>query len=297
MNYEFISNLDKAKTFDNAASLEAIKRMYVLCECASAPVQADSCKKYFAEAVSGLKVADGSYIYNQTNGTVRVTLTSNDTALVEASFTGNDELYRTVGTIGINDGLVKAVQMGCAALDDDALMEGWAKDMAKKVGKGLAVGAMALAPTLTGCAGGQNCSTMPENNGKDYIASEYGIDTSKELDGNAIPTLVAEITKKLSEQAAHNEKDDYSVATVPAASEAKHIYDMLNSGELSVPVASLPPKAVHSNEDDEPKEVVQEDPKAAAQHNAATAFARGIRQELHNKLKANGVDQLLQELN
>jgi ABC-type lipoprotein export system ATPase subunit len=32
-------------------------------------------------------------------------------------------------------------------------------------------------------------------------------------------------------------------------------------------------------------------------HAAATAFSRGIRQELHNKLKANGVDELLKELN
>jgi hypothetical protein len=292
MNYEFLQLLDKAKTPENAKNIEAIKRLYTMCEFKNDPKTADeSSIKYMNENTSleynGHQESDTRYVFDCDNGTVRLTLVDSSTVLIEVSPTGTDNMYRVVGKVGVDTEVGEAIKVGVDALNDDALMESYigdfAKGFAKKVGKAAATAAVAASPLLTGCAGGAaQPSVMPEDGAKAYITQEYGVDASKELDGDAIPKLVAEITKKISQQATENEKDDYSVASVPAAKDAKKIYDMLDSGELVVPNLAIDTDTKDQKE---------------AQHDAAVAFSRGIRQELHNKLKANGVDELLKEFN
>lgn len=299
MNYEFLQLLDKAKTPENAKNIEAIKRLYTICEFKNDPkTQDESSIKYMNETAgieyNGHEISETCYVFDCDNGTVRLTLVDSSTVLVEVSPTGTDNMYRVVGKVGIDTEVGEAIKMGVDALNDDTLMEGFVGDMAgkvvdfgkgvaKKVGKAAATAAVAASPLLTGCAGGaQQPGVMPDDGAKAYITQEYGVDANKTLDGNAIPKLVSEITKKLSEQASENSANDYSVASVPAAKEAKKIYEMLDNGELVVPNLAIDA----STKDQQ-----------AAQHDAAIAFSRGIRQELHNKLKANGIDELLKELN
>lgn len=319
MNYEFLQLLDKAKTPENAKNIEAIKRLYTICEFKNDPkTQDESSIKYMNETAgieyNGHEISETCYVFDCENGTVRLTLVDSSTVLIEVSPTGTDNMYHVVGKVGIDTEVGEAIKVGVDALNDDTLMESFVGDMAgkvvdfgkgvaKKVGKAAATAAVAASPLLTGCAGGApQPSVMPEDGAKAYITQEYGVDANKTLDGNAIPTLVTKISEKLAEQAKNNVKGDYSVATVPAAEEAKNIYQMLKTGELDVPVVKLPPKVhkevydEYSDKKPEP-EKTEEEKKAIAQQNAATAFARGIRQEFHNTFKANGIDELLKELN
>ena len=307
MNFEFITNLDKSKTFDNASQIEALKKLYLLCELAQNKNLDEKgacsfCDMASGQETNGHKIDDRCYVFNCENGTVRLTLVDNSTVLVEASPTGTDDMYTAVGQVSIDTGLKDAIKMGCDALNNDALVEGVVDSMKNFGKKVLAPAALAIAPSIVGCAGNvQNMEHAPLDD-KAYIASEYNIDTSKELDNNAIPTLVAKISEKLAEQAKNNVEDNYSVATVPAAEEAKNIYQMLKTGKLDVPVVKLPPRVhkevydEYSDKKPEP-EKTEEEKKAIAQQNAATAFARGLRQEFHNALKQNGIDELLKEMN
>lgn len=287
MNYDFVQRLDNAKTMDNASAIEAIKKLYLACEKCDEP---SSC--YFADPEcnewNGHKLRDDCYEFECGNGTVRLTHVDNNTVLVEASPTGTDEMYHTVGKVGIDTNLSDALKLGKEALGNDALVESWFGDMAKnvgkKIGKAAAVGAMAVAPALTtACAGGNaHFNTMPDDGQKEYVAEEYGIDTTKQVDGNkVIPVLVEKIAQKIAMQTGQNADNDYSVANVPAAGEAKKIYDMLKSGEIQVVNQTLDPSK-HTQQ--------------MAQKDAADSFKRGLNKMFHQKLSING-NEFIEEMN
>lgn len=272
MNFEFLQKLDQAKTLENAKTIEALKNMYIMCELKNDPdIGEEGTMKYLNDQkgleYNGRALSDTCYEFSGKDGTVKLSVVDSNTVLIESSPTGTDEMYHTVGKVNVDTSLDDALEIGFKALGNDTLVESWFGNM---VGKTASTAALAAAPYLAGCAGTtQEVPPMPEVRTSEYINDEYGVNN---IEGNAIPTLVAEITRKLAEQATENEADNFSVATVPAAIDAKKIYDMLDSGEIIV------------------------DPNIDT-HAAATAFSRGIRQELHNKLKANGVDELLKELN
>lgn len=287
MNYDFVQRLDNAKTIDNASAIEAIKKLYLACEKCDEP---SSC--YFADSEctewNGHKLREDCYEFECGNGTVRLTHVDNNTVLVEASPTGTDEMYHTVGKVEINTKLSDALKLGKEALGNDALVESWFGDMAKnvgkKIGKAAAVGAMAVAPALTtACAGGNaHFNTMPDDGQKEYVAEEYGIDTTKQVDGNkVIPVLVEKIAQKIAMQTGQNADNDYSMANVPAAGEAKKIYDMLKSGEIQVVNQTLDPSK-HTQQ--------------MAQKDAADSFKRGLNKMFHQKLSING-NEFIEEMN
>ena len=294
MNYDFYRMLDKSKTMDNASTIEALKRMYVMCECAQNPESVEKCTMSFFDSESGLdcggeKVSDNQYVFNCENGTIRLTLADSSTVIIEVSPTGTDDMFTTVGKVGVDTTIPEALKLGQDALNDDTLMEGIVADMgrkivdtgktlAKKAGKAAALGALAAAPALTtACAGGHQHS-LDDMGAREYVAAEYGIDTTKQLDDHAIPELVTKISQKLRTQAGNQEGDNYSVATTAAAKEAKKIYDMLNSGELKV--RNLAP---------------EKQDQAKAQHDAATSFERGLDKELRTSMKLDGADFLKKE--
>lgn len=295
MNYDFYRMLDKSKTMDNASTIEALKRLYVVCECAQNPAM-EKCSMSFFDSEAGLncggeKVSDTQYVFNCENGTIRLTLADQSTVIVEVSPTGTDDLFTTVGKVGVDTPVNEALKIGQDALNDDTLMEGIisgmgrkivdaGKNAAKKVGKAAAIGAMAAAPALTtACAGGHQ-NSLDDMGAKDYVAAEYGIDTNQQLDDNAIPELVTKISQKLRTQAGEQEGDNYSVATTAAAKEAKKIYDMLDTGELKV-------RNMAPDKQDQAK----------AQHDAATSFERGLDKELRTSMKLDGANFLKTEAN
>ena len=244
MNFEFLQKLDQAKTLENAKTIEALKNMYIMCELKNDPDVGEKGKMKYLNDQKGLEyngraLSDTCYEFSGKNGTVKLSVVDRNTVLIESSPTGTDEMYHTVGKVSMDTSLDDALEIGFKALGNDTLVESWFGNM---VGKTASTAALAAAPYLAGCAGTtQEVPPMPEVRTSEYINDE-------------------------------NEADNFSVATVPAAIDAKKIYDMLDSGEIIV------------------------DPNIDT-HAAATAFSRGIRQELHNKLKANGVDELLKELN
>lgn len=296
MNYDFYRILDKSKTMENASTIEALKRMYVMCESANNQDAIEQCAMSFFDSDSGLdcdgeKVSDTQYVFNCENGTIRLTLADQSTVIIEVSPTGTDEMFTTIGKVGVDTTVQDALKIGQDALNDDSLMEGIVSDIgrklvdagtnvAKKVGKAAAIGAMAAAPALTTACAGSAHPSLDDMGAKDYVAAEYGIDTSKQLDDKDIPNLVAKISQKLRTQAGDQEDDNYSVATTAAAKEAKKIYDMLDSGELKV--RNLAP---------------DKQDQAKAQHDAATSFVRGLDKELRTSMKLDGANFLKQEAN
>ena len=294
MNYDFYRLLDKSKTMDNASTIEALKRMYVMCECALGNGAVEKCAMSFFDSDSGLdcggeKVSDTQYVFNCENGTIKLTLADQSTVIIEVSPTGTDEMFTTVGKVGVDTTVQDALKIGQDALNDNALMESFVTDLgrkavdlgknvAKKVGKAAAVGALTLSGAMaTGCAG--HHPTI-DDSPKEYMATEYGIDTSQQLQDNDIPELVTKISEKLRTQAGKQKDDNYSVATTAAAHEAKKIYDMLASGELKV--RNLAP---------------EKQDQAKAQHKAATSFERGLDKELRTSMKLDGANFLNEEAN
>jgi len=291
MNYDFFRLLDSAKSMDNASKIEALKRLYLACELKNDP---DLAKEGAAKFVNdggtefnGTQVSDTCYVFDCENGKVKLTLADRQTVVIEASPTGTDDMYRVVGKVGVETSLNDALKVGTEALNDEALMEGLVGDMMHKAGKAAATAALAVAPSLVGCAGTPSVDLTPHEATIDYVAQEYGINPTETNDGNEIiPNLVQVITNKITEQTkAISEKSDasegISIANAPATQEAKDIYQMLKDGTIKVNNNTLDPER-HTQE--------------MAQADAATAFARGLRQNFHNALKVEG-EEFLKELN
>jgi hypothetical protein len=276
---------------DNASKIEALKRLYLACELKNDP---DLAKEGAAKFVNdggtefnGTQVSDTCYVFDCENGKVKLTLADRQTVVIEASPTGTDDMYRVVGKVGVETSLNDALKVGTEALNDEALMEGLVGDMMHKAGKAAATAALAVAPSLVGCAGTPSVDLTPHEATIDYVAQEYGINPTETNDGNEIiPNLVQVITNKITEQTkAISEKSDasegISIANAPATQEAKDIYQMLKDGTIKVNNNTLDPER-HTQE--------------MAQADAATAFARGLRQNFHNALKVEG-EEFLKELN
>lgn len=291
MNYDFFRLLDSAKSMDNASKIEALKRLYLACELKNDPELAkEGAAKFVNDSgteCNGTQVSDTCYVFNCENGKVKLTLADRQTVVIEASPTGTDDMYRVVGKVGVETSLNDALKVGTDALNDEALMEGLVGDMMHKAGKAAATAALAVAPSLVGCAGTPSVDLTPHEATIDYVAQEYGINPTEVNDGNQIiPNLVQAITNKITEQTkAISEKSDasegISIAKAPATQEAKDIYQMLKDGTIKVTNNTLDPER-HTQE--------------MAQADAATAFARGLRQNFHNALKVEG-EEFLKELN
>lgn len=128
MNYEFYRMLDKAKTADNASKLEAIKQLYLKCELVeSGNMDKEGSAKFvdFAndKEYNGHVVNENCIVFECGNGSIRLNNVNNG-ILVEASQTGTDSMYITVGMLSPNMKLTEAIEMGKAALADDSLMDG-----------------------------------------------------------------------------------------------------------------------------------------------------------------------------
>lgn len=291
MNYDFFRLLDSAKSMDNASKIEALKRLYLACELKNDPELAkEGAAKFVNDGgteFNGTQVSDTCYVFDCENGKVKLTLADRQTVVIEASPTGTDDMYRVVGKVGVETSLNDALKVGTEALNDEALMEGLVGDMMHKAGKAAATAALAVAPSLVGCAGTPSVDLTPHEATIDYVAQEYGINPTETNDGNQIiPNLVQAITNKITEQTkAISEKSDasegISIAKAPATQEAKDIYQMLKDGTIKVNNNTLDPER-HTQE--------------MAQADAATAFARGLRQNFHNALKVEG-EEFLKELN
>ena len=291
MNYDFFRLLDSAKSMDNASKIEALKRLYLACELKNDPELAkEGAAKFVNDGgteFNGTQVSDTCYVFDCENGKVKLTLADRQTVVIEASPTGTDDMYRVVGKVGVETSLNDALKVGTEALNDEALMEGLVGDMMHKAGKAAATAALAVAPSLVGCAGTPSVDLTPHEATIDYVAQEYGINPTEANDGNQIiPNLVQAITNKITEQTkAISEKSDasegISIAKAPATQEAKDIYQMLKDGTIKVNNNTLDPER-HTQE--------------MAQADAATAFARGLRQNFHNALKVEG-EEFLKELN
>lgn len=291
MNYDFFRLLDSAKSMDNASKIEALKRLYLACELKNDPELAQEGAAKFVNdggtEFNGTQVSDTCYVFDCENGKVKLTLADRQTVIIEASPTGTDDMYRVVGKVGVETSLNDALKVGTEALNDEALMEGLVGDMMHKAGKAAATAALAVAPSLVGCAGTPSVDLTPHEATIDYVAQEYGINPTEANDGNQIiPNLVQAITNKITEQTkAISDKSDasegISIAKAPATQEAKDIYQMLKDGTIKVNNNTLDPER-HTQE--------------MAQADAATAFARGLRQNFHNALKVEG-EEFLKELN
>lgn len=291
MNYDFFRLLDSAKSMDNASKIEALKRLYLACELKNDPELAQEGAAKFVNdcgtECNGTQVSDTCYVFDCENGKVKLTLADRQTVVIEASPTGTDDMYRVVGKVGVETSLNDALKVGTEALNDEALMEGLVGDMMHKAGKAAATAALAVAPSLVGCAGTPSVDLTPHEATIDYVAQEYGINPTEVNDGNQIiPNLVQAITNKITEQTkAISDKSDasegISIAKAPATQEAKDIYQMLKDGTIKVNNNTLDPER-HTQE--------------MAQADAATAFARGLRQNFHNALKVEG-EEFLKELN
>lgn len=291
MNYDFFRLLDSAKSMDNASKIEALKRLYLACELKNDPELAkEGAAKFVNDGgteFNGTQVSDTCYVFDCENGKVKLTLADRQTVVIEASPTGTDDMYRVVGKVGVETSLNDALKVGTEALNDEALMEGLVGDMLHKAGKAAATAALAAAPSLVGCAGTPSVDLTPHEATIDYVAQEYGINPTEVNDGNQIiPNLVQAITNKITEQTkAISDKSDasegISIAKAPATQEAKDIYQMLKDGTIKVTNNTLDPER-HTQE--------------MAQADAATAFARGLRQNFHNALKVEG-EEFLKELN
>lgn len=291
MNYDFFRLLDSAKSMDNASKIEALKRLYLACELKNDPELAQEGAAKFVNdggtEFNGTQVSDTCYVFDCENGKVKLTLADRQTVVIEASPTGTDDMYRVVGKVGVETSLNDALKVGTEALNDEALMEGLVGDMMHKAGKAAATAALAVAPSLVGCAGTPSVDLTPHEATIDYVAQEYGINPTEANDGNQIiPNLVHAITNKITEQTkAISDKSDasegISIAKAPATQEAKDIYQMLKDGTIKVNNNTLDPER-HTQE--------------MAQADAATAFARGLRQNFHNALKVEG-EEFLKELN
>ena len=131
MNYDFIQALDKAKTFKNAARLEAVKKLYIKCECACSPDMGGigKCIGNLPSGVSMEQVDDHCVAFSCENGSVRLTMVAPNSVLVEASPTGTSEMYRAVGNVPIDTGLVDALGVGMKALANDDVVNGWISGM------------------------------------------------------------------------------------------------------------------------------------------------------------------------
>lgn len=278
MNYEFLKTLDSAKTFDNASNIEALKRMYVLCECCTGErCDIDQCTCCTPEGVCIRKVDDRCVEFSCDNGSVRLTLASPSSVLVEASPTGTGEMYRVVGNVSIDTRLDDALKLGMTALADEALVESWFGDMGKKIGKGVATAALAAtAASGVGCAGNANMPPVDNN----VINAEYGIDAGHTVSDTVIPELVKQVSAELRKEAGNQDGDNYSVATTYAAEKAKHIYQMLQDG--SIKVRNWAPEKIDQKQ---------------AQLDAAEAFARGLDKELRTSMKLDGANFLKSEVN
>lgn len=291
MNYDFFRLLDSAKSMDNASKIEALKRLYLACELKNDPELAkEGAAKFVNDGgteFNGTQVSDTCYVFDCDNGKVKLTLADRQTVVIEASPTGTDDMYRVVGKVGVETSLNDALKVGTEALNDEALMEGLVGDMMHKAGKAAATAALAVAPSLVGCAGTPSVDLTPHEATIDYVAQEYGINPTEVNDGNQIiPNLVQAITNKITEQTkAISDQSDasegISIAKAPASQEAKDIYQMLKDGTIKVTNNTLDPER-HTQE--------------MAQADAATAFARGLRQNFHNALKVEG-EEFLKELN
>jgi hypothetical protein len=276
---------------DNASKIEALKRLYLACELKNDPELAQEGAAKFVNdggtEFNGTQVSDTCYVFDCENGKVKLTLADRQTVVIEASPTGTDDMYRVVGKVGVETSLNDALKVGTEALNDEALMEGLVGDMMHKAGKAAATAALAVAPSLVGCAGTPSVDLTPHEATIDYVAQEYGINPTESNDGNQIiPNLVQAITNKITEQTkAISEKsaasEGISIAKAPATQEAKDIYQMLKDGTIKVNNNTLDPER-HTQE--------------MAQADAANAFARGLRQNFHNSIKVEG-EEFLKELN
>ena len=128
MNYEFYRMLDKAKTADNASKLEAIKQLYLMCDLVeSGGMDKEGSAKFVDLAhdkeYNGHVVNENCIVFECDNGSIRLNNVNNG-VLVEASQTGTDSMYITVGMLSPNMKLTEAIEMGKAALADDSLMDG-----------------------------------------------------------------------------------------------------------------------------------------------------------------------------
>lgn len=175
-----------------------------------------------------------------------------DGIIVEASATGTKNMYAVVGVVSNGTPLKDAITAGKAALDNDAVMEG-VLDWMKR---GAATLALSIAPFLVGCAGGQQPT----------------IDQGAVLNTDTIPEMVKAFSEKIREEA-NNEKD-FMVNHTPSAQEAEHIYTALMNGTMKVNVEG------------------DENTQREAAKKAATAFARGLDQELRAKQKLPGSDEM-----
>lgn len=291
MNYDFFRLLDSAKSMDNASKIEALKRLYLACELKNDPELAQEGAAKFVNdcgnECNGTQVSDTCYVFDCENGKVKLTLADRQTVVIEASPTGTDDMYRVVGKVGVETSLNDALKVGTDALNDEALMEGLVGDMMHKAGKAAATAALAVAPSLVGCAGTPSVDLTPHEATIDYVAKEYGINPTEANDGNQIiPNLVQAITNKITEQTkAISEKsaasEGISIAKAPATQEAKDIYQMLKDGTIKVNNNTLDPER-HTQE--------------MAQADAANAFARGLRQNFHGDFSVEG-EEFLKELN
>lgn len=133
MNYDFYKRLDSAKSMDNASTIEALKRLYIICELMNDPGLAqEGAAKFVNEGgieFNGQQVSDTCYEFNCENGNVRLTLADRQTVVIEVSPTGTEDMYRVVGKVGIETSLNDALKVGTDALNDDTLMDGFAGEM------------------------------------------------------------------------------------------------------------------------------------------------------------------------
>ena len=190
------------------------------------------------------------------NGSVRCTRVS-DGIIVEASAVGTKNLYGVVAVVSKGTSLEDAMTTGKCALDNPIIMEGLMDGFLSKLKKFASIAALSIAPFLVACAGGGHQPT---------------IDQTVALNADTIPEMVQAFSQKIREEA--NNVKDYNVTQTPSGQEAQEIYAALMNGTMKVNV--------------EGDEEVQRE----AAQKAATAFARGLDQELRAKQKLPGSENM-----
>ena len=190
------------------------------------------------------------------NGSVRCTKVS-DGIIVEASAVGTKNLYGVVAVVSKGTSMDDAITAGKCALDNPVIMEGLIDGFKQKLKKFASVAALSIAPFLVACAGGGHQPTL---------------DQTAILNTDTIPEMVQAFSQKIREEA--NNVQNYDVTKTPSGQEAQEIYAALMNGTMKVNVEG------------------DDDAQKAAAQKAATAFARGLDQELRAKQKLPGSENM-----
>ena len=166
-------------------------------------------------------------------------------------------LYGVVAVVSKGTSMDDAITAGKCALDNPVIMEGLIDSFKQKLKKFASVAALSIAPFLVACAGGGHQPTL---------------DQTAILNTDTIPEMVQAFSQKIREEA--NNVQNYDVTKTPSGQEAQEIYAALMNGTMKVNVEG------------------DDDAQKAAAQKAATAFARGLDQELRAKQKLPGSENM-----